>query len=212
MKTVSEMTGGTVQTPNYHECGWPAYVRDDVSLQTRLFTYMTAGGIVAGGIWNVMFTIDRPARDVWPHFKDWNRWMNSYGFYWPGVVGDRYRREERDFEKGTFPLTVKKPNHLPEEARHYQLLRVLPEHLIVLYEPVPEDGSTGGVCPGIHIFMLNERSGKTIVTITLEHATRSQHGSQAEAIVPWRDGSREVQRFWLEVFIPNLKRLVYESK
>lgn len=198
---------GSVQAPNYHEC-CPADVQNDVSLRTRVFTYKTGQGIVSGAIWNVIVTIDRPAKQVWPYLKNWNLWMSP--FRWPGVVGDLYDREERDFEKGTFRLTV--PTTPPREVNYYQLLSVIPEHLIVLYEPIVEGDDRGGISPGRHVYMLNERDGKTIVTITMEHAHRTQAQTQEEAADSWRARGKQVQQQWRDKFIPALKKLVYAGQ
>jgi hypothetical protein len=35
---------------------------------------------------DVMFTIERPPKDVWPYFKDFNPWQNANGYYWSAVV------------------------------------------------------------------------------------------------------------------------------
>jgi len=48
--------------------GW-SETQGDTHLQLRYFTYGTDEGIVAGANLSVMFTIDRPAKDVWPHLK-----------------------------------------------------------------------------------------------------------------------------------------------
>jgi uncharacterized protein YndB with AHSA1/START domain len=201
---------GTLRSPHYFD--GPVDSQGDEKLRTRLFAYHTDAGVVAGGVWSVIFTIDRPAKQIWPYFKDFNLWMNSYGYYWPGVMGDMYTREERDFEKGTFRITVKKPNETAQEFNHYQLLSVIPEHLIVFYQPILEGDVHGGVSPGFNVFMLNEHDGKTIVTITMEHATRARDKSEEEAVEAWREIAQKVHRFWRDIFVPNLKKLAYEGK
>lgn len=203
----SALPDGNVQSPNYHEC-CPADDQNDVSLRTRIFTYKTDRGIVSGAIWSVIITIDRPAKQVWPYIKNWNLWMSP--FHWPGVVGDLYKREERDFEKGTFRLTL--PGTPPIEVNHYQLLSVIPEHLIVLYEPIVDGDDRGGISPGRQVYMLNERDGKTIVTITMEHSSRTQAKTQEEAADSWRGRGKQVQQQWRDKFIPALKKLIYEGK
>src|SRR4051794_30240256 len=77
---------GTVQAPTYYD--GPADVTGDVHLRIRYFTYQTEAGMVAGRNTNEMFTIERPAKDVWPYLKDFNLWQNAYGFAYSGIVGD----------------------------------------------------------------------------------------------------------------------------
>src|SRR5688572_6851454 len=61
----------------------------DICLHTRLYTYKTDTGVVAGWTMSVMFTVERPAREVWPYVKDFNLWQNAYGHYYMGVDGER---------------------------------------------------------------------------------------------------------------------------
>jgi|SRR5579872_7257314 len=201
---------GTLHNPHYFEAH-----RDkngDVHLHTRLFTYDTDAGIVAGGVWNVVCTIERPAKIVWQYFKDFNLWMNSYGYYWPGVLGDLYASEERNIDKKTFPITIKKPNEPPRQVNLYQLVHVIPQHMIVLWQPIVEGHPHGGVSPGFNVFMLNDLGDKTLVTITMEHATRATGKTEDEALAPWHDIAKEVHAFWRDIFIPNLKKLAYEGR
>jgi len=183
---------GTALSPKYFE--GPVYGKDDVRMHQRYFTYQADAGLVTGKNSNVMFTIDRPAKQVWSYLKDFNLWQNSYGYYYSGVVGDL---EGQAF----YPTRM-----------HYQVLKVIPEHLITLFQPVPADGSNGGVSPGFHVFMLNEHDGKTGVSVLMSHATQAMGKTEEEALGPWRKQAPESQRFWLEIFIPTLKRLIYESK
>jgi len=60
-----------VSTAKYYE--GPAEVTSDVRLHQRFFAYETDAGMVGGADFNVMFAIDRPAREVWPYLKDFNR-------------------------------------------------------------------------------------------------------------------------------------------
>ena len=202
----------------------PSDVQGDVHLRIRYFTYQTAEGLVAGRNTNEMFTIDRPAKSVWPYLKDFNLWQNAYGFYYSGVVGDlegrsfqissRLKRSESSDEDRFESLVSAKidPNEpLQQSPFKYDVLRVVPEHLIVISQPVPEDGSTGGVSPGFHVLMLNEHSGKTVVTFFTEHAARTQDKTEEEALAPYREGSQETLRKFRDCFIPALKKLVYEG-
>jgi hypothetical protein len=175
----------------------------DICLHTRVYTYKTDVMVVSGATISVMFTIHRMAKDVWPYLKDFNLWQNAYGYYYTGIVGD--------LEGKTFRISSR-PNDL--EAFYpfeYQVTRVIPEQLISIFQPAPEDGGTDGISPGIHIFMLNEYDSKTIVTVLMEHATRAIGATEEEAVAPWLKEMPEIQRMWRDVFIPTLKKLAYEG-
>jgi hypothetical protein len=61
------------------------------------------------------------------------------------------------------------------------------------------------------VFTLSEKDGKTTVTILMNHATRTKDKTVEEALVPWRKQAPESQRFWQDIFIPNLRKLAYEG-
>jgi hypothetical protein len=187
----------------------PADVNGDVCLHQRYFTYRTDAGLVAGKNFNVMFTIKRPAKEAWPHFKDFNRWQNAANHYYSGVVGD--------LEGQTFRISLKPTDFGPHQ---YQVLRVIPEYMIVLFQPIPENGTgdtylpgLGGVSPGLHVFMLNEHDGKTTLTILMEHASyasRERNMTAEDALRPWRNMAAQSHDKWRDIFVPTLKKLVYE--
>lgn len=168
----------------------------NVRQHRRYFTYQTTEGLVAGYAVSVMFTIDRAAKDVWPCFKDFNLWQGSHHHY-SGVVGD--------LEGKTYRISSS-PDQLGQYD--YHVIRVIPEHLIVVSEPVPADGSTGGVPRGFHVFMLNEHQDRTVVTIMMEHSCRTVGKSAEESLKFWKDMVPELQTKWREHFIPALQKLV----
>jgi hypothetical protein len=203
------MSTGTVSAPTWYE--GPTDVDGDVHLRIRFFTYPTADGIVAGRNTNELFTIDRPARDVWPVVSDFNLWHNVSDYYYSGVVRDLYTSEERVLGTGAFGITVRRRDEPDEVTDDYVVLKVVPEHLIVIFQPVPEDGGNGGVSPGFHVITLNEFGGRTTVTFYTEHASRSAAATEEEALAEWRAGADETLRRFRDDFIPTLKRLVLEG-
>ena len=196
----------TFSTPHYYD--GPADSRDDIQLEQRYFAYRTEGGIVAGCDFNVSFTIDRPTTQVWPYFKDFNLWQNSYGHFYSGVLGALYSRPTLELGAESFRIGDK-PND--EGPHQYRILRVIPERTIVIYQPVPPDGTTSGVSPGFHVFMLLRHGNTSLVTGLMEHALRTQDESEEQALAFWRKETPEWQRKWRDIFIPNLKKLVYEN-
>ena len=203
--------GGSAQCPNYHE--GPVHSRGDVHLHARYFTYQTDAGLVAGDNFSVMFTLERSAKEVWPYFKDFNRWQKDH--YYSGVAGDLEGK----------PLRLSSQPNEPG-PHQYQVLRVIPEHLIVLYQPVPEGNYEGlswwlgGISPGFHVFMLNEHDDNTVVTVLMNHASLMERASEShgmtedEALRPWRDEQvvPDALRKWRDDFIPVLKKLVHEGR
>ena len=124
-------------TPTFQE--GPADFHLDVGVHQQYFTHETpAGGPVAGKTLNVIFTIDRPAREVWPYFKDFNLWQNCYQHYYSGVVGD-LEGKPLALAAGARPEIFGPPQ--------YTVARVVPEHLIILFQPVVNDGGTADIAP-----------------------------------------------------------------
>lgn len=199
----------TVSNPTYHE--GPVFESNDLVQRRRYFTYDTEAGLVSGTTVQVTFSIDRPPKDVWPYLKDFNLWQNAYGHYYSDVVGDLYSSAELDLGRTPFHIS-EKPNGPP--VSRYQVLRVIPEQAIVIFQPIPEDGGNGGVSRGFHMFMLSENQGKTVVNILMEHATRTSGKTVEEALAYWRDEKMapEWQRKWRDHFVPTLKKLVSEGK
>jgi hypothetical protein len=226
--TMSSEQGRTALTPTYHE--GPIESDGDVRLNRRWFTYETDAGLVAGSILNVMFTIDRPVSEVWPYFKDFNLWQNSYDHYYSEVVGDL--DEGQTFSISSTPNTP--------GLHHYEVVRVIPEQTIVLSQPVPPDEpngapdadrsgesgtwkghrlpGTGGVSPGFHVFVLTHDDGKTVITVMMQHASLMARGESAREITPaeavdsWREIGADGVMKWRDIFIPNLKKIVYEAQ
>ena len=201
--------GGEVRNFQIHQ--GPTRTEGDVSLNRQFFTYEIDAGLVAGSLLSVMFTIERPAKDVWPYFKDFNLWQSQLSHFYSGVVGD--------LEGEEFFLTLDPT----KRGYRYEVLRVIPEHLLVFSQPFPEPDEEisvpghGVVSPGFHVFMLNEHDGKTVATILMQHASLMADASEAkvmtaeEALAPWSGMGVEGVRKWAEDFIPTLKSLVEEG-
>jgi hypothetical protein len=225
--TMSGEQGRTALAPTWHE--GPVERHDDVRLNRRWFSYDSEAGLVAGSILNVMFTIDRPVCDVWPHFKDFNLWQNVYDHYYSEVVGDL--EEGQTFSISSNPNTP--------GLHHYEVVRVIPEQAIVISQPVPSekpdepeaggDGTsgswqghrlpgTGGISPGFHVFTLTHDEGKTVVTVMMQHASLMARGESAremtpdEAVDAWQEIGADGLMKWRDIFIPTLKKIVYEAQ
>jgi hypothetical protein len=188
---------GTILNPKHH--GGLTDINADVCLRQQFYTYRTTTGVVVGKTFNVMFTIDQPAAKVWPYFKDFNLWQNSYNHYYSGVLGD--------LEGKTFAISTTK-----EFGRHrWQVIRVIPEHVIVLLETDPEGGRPPDSIPDCHVFMLNEHGDKTVMTILMQHSSMSSSETESQMLDHWKKVAAESQRKWRDVFIPILKKIVRDG-
>jgi hypothetical protein len=196
--TADQSAGGTELAPRFYE--GPQDSIDDVHMHQRYYTYQTDAGLVAGKTASMMFTIDRPVHEVWPIFKDFNRWQGVYEHAYSGVVGDLEGQILR-LALGSGPFSGRELT--------YVVQRVIPEHSIVLYQPIP-DGEE--ISPGSHVFMLNNHGGRTVVTCITQHASLHPAGTtDDEALQTWRELAPDSQMKWIEIFIPKLKKLVYEG-
>jgi hypothetical protein len=202
-------------TPRNYSPG-PADVTDDIAITTRYFTYRSGAGFVAGDNILVKFGIDAPVSKVWPYASDWNTWMNDPGsYYYSGVLGE--------LEGQTFSLSLK-PNDT-EMPHFYHVDKVIPEHLIVVSQPILTDEDLkvyplpghGGASGGYHVFMLSEHEGKTLITVYMEHESVMARGADAdtitpdEALAPWMEALGGALARWRDDFIPALRRRVAED-
>jgi hypothetical protein len=109
-----------------------------------------------------------------------------------------------------------------KKGYRYQVVRVIPEYVIVISQPVPEPGEEisvpglGIVSPGFHAFTLNEHGGETVLTGLMQHASLMADAASAkefsaeDALEPWSGLGMEGVKKWAEVFIPTLTKLVEE--
>jgi len=200
MPDIPNYISGEEGSPQRTYFDGPSEKIDGSQLRQRFFACRTPGGLIAGKDFNVMFVVDRPAKDVWRILKDFNLWQNSYGYFYSHIVGE--------MEGQTVFLTAKLGGRTVGPLP-YKVLRAVPELLIVAYQPVPENGGNGGISPGFHVIMLSEFERKTTVTVMMEHATRSEGLDEEQALAASRAQAPESHRFWRDIFIPELIELIY---
>ena len=186
-------------------------VNGDLCLHERLYTYRANDRLVAGWVMNVMFTIDRSPDKVWPYLKDFNLWQPNH--YYSGVLGDM---------EGQISTSSHKPGDFDTPYRR-EVIKVVPEHLLITAGLVPEDPAgwpgmpgIGGISPSFTVFTLSGHGGKTVVTVFMQlsaYASKDPNTTVEEALAPWAadDYAPELQRKWREDFIPKLKKLIYEN-
>lgn len=188
---------GTQPVVNWTE--GPSDVDGDVKIHQRFYSEATRAGVVVGKTLSILFSIDRPAKDVWPHLKDFNPWQNQYGHYYSGVIGD--------LEGQTFRIGEGSDDLIGEHQ--YEVVRVIPQHVIFVLQP---QTAAAGQSPDSHTIMLNEHEGRSTVSIVMQHATLlADPAEEAETLVYYREMADESQRKWRDVFIPTLKQLVDEA-
>jgi len=174
----------------------PRDVDGDVHIHQRFYTEDTEAGRVVGKTLSMLFTIDAPAREVWPHLKDFNPWQNEYGHYYSGVIGD--------LEGETFRIAASADDL--DGPHQYEVVRVIPEHLIVVMQP---QTAAAGQSPDSHTVMLNEHDGRSTVSIVMQHATLlDDPAKEEETRAYWDEIAQESQRKWRDIFIPTLKQQV----
>jgi hypothetical protein len=186
----------------------PTSNKTDEHVRQRFFTFTTETGKLAAGVTaTVMFTIDRPAKNVWPILSNFNTWQNEHKHLYSGIVGE--------LEGKTFHLKIEASQPGPY---FYEVIKVIPEYLLVFHQPIPKDGTAGGLpglgglSPGFHVFMLNEHSGRSTVTIFMEHTSIAGTQDVTEALRPWRKVvDAEWMPKWRQGFIDTIKKLVYEA-
>jgi uncharacterized protein YndB with AHSA1/START domain len=215
--TTAESSRGTLAAPNTREA---LEISDsDARLRAKAFTFEKADGVVAGYEIDVTFTIDAPVAVVWPQFKDWNRWQNHSHVY-SGAPGDLYSNESLGLGTETFRIAAKTAPGVHGklggswEGGEYQtddyiVLRVVPEHLIIIFQPVPE--RSGAVSPGFHTFLLSEQGTTTTVTGHMEHAILTDGESDEELFEYWSTVASATTSFWHQIFIPALKQAVADG-
>jgi hypothetical protein len=193
---------GTVHIPTYYE--GPTDINGDVRINQRYFAYRTGAYSVFGKTLNVVFTIDRPAKEVWPYFKDYNLWQNSYHHYYSGVAGD--------LEGKAIRISGKPNESDPQKYRDLTVLKVIPEYLIILVDGLTEDLKKAEASPDFQTFMLNEHDGKTEITCLMQHASATKDKIGEETFAHLRKVAQDSQMKWRDIFIPNLRKLIYERQ
>lgn len=178
-------------------------------MQADFFSFEENGLVTAGYNVGIKFVINAPVKRVWPYFKDFNSWFNGHGYYLKAEPGDGVA-VPGDMEGQMMQLgsSAKGPWGLA-----YTIDTVIPNHLIVLTE-IPRKRE-GHISFGHHVFMLTSYDGKTLVTVFMQHATRSASMTVKEMLVAPRkfvSSLAEKENFWTESLIPKLRSLVVLNK
>lgn len=155
---------------------------------------------------DITITLSRPVREVWPVFKDFNLWMNRFGYAWDGLPADNENhyvylgntRSSNNLKYGSEGSKTK-----------YVVRKVIPEQLMYWDSlPVPLVDKDG-VWTGHNLVGMQEANGQTRLSIFMEHTwyseTMTVEELRAEARWAMFDA---VLAFWRDYFIPDLISLL----
>lgn len=215
--TASVERAGTVLAPNYSEL--MDYSKDDFGFHLRNFTYMSSKGPVAGIVASISFVVDAPAKDLWPVLKDFNNWEGPFDIQYTGANGelvswgDLYTDEDQGLGEQTFQYGGSKYKFKSSPAR---VIKVIPEHLLMMWEMPPADGSTEGLSPGDSTVLINEYHGKSYVNMIFHHSERFKVKTEQAALEKSMFGKNYNAEYRMKTFrdqfIPKLKELVSASR
>jgi len=150
----------------------------------------------AEATFDVSITLAYPVQTVWPVFKDFNLWMNRYGFFWDRVPADN--------QDAYVHLGVKKA-HSPQDPRTtYIVRRVIPEHSIYFDSlPLKIEGKDGA-WTGHNVISLYGCGGQTEIGIFMEHTWYSERMSIEELRGVAKGALEAALAFWRDYFVPDL--------
>ncbi|MFK8021575.1 MAG: hypothetical protein AB8B86_17570 [Pseudomonadales bacterium] len=185
---------------------------DGLTVRRSVFSYNNGADEVVGTTTSVHFTLDRPAKVVWPIFQNFNLWQTQEGVSFTGAFGDK----EGELEYLIYHVGNREKVSI-DNSMAFIVQQLVPEHVIVLHSPLWErvgaDGKRlGNRHEGKNVFMLSEVNGKTTVTAVMEHAYHyygADAKSNAEAGLKQRlkIAQNRKRDIW-EGFVPRLRQLV----
>jgi len=154
---------------------------------------------------DVDINVPHPVKKVWPVFKDFNSWMNRFGFLWDDLPADMENRYVYAANSGTNDLKYGLDGH----KTAYVIRKVIPGQLIYfdsLPMAIPE---RDGTWSGHNVMSLEEVEGDTRISIFMEHTWYSDRmsiedlrkearGAMFDSAVP----------FWRDYFVPDLLSLI----
>ena len=192
---------GTKLNPKYHKI--IVTKRNNDIAEVSFYSFKDNGFSVAGLNLSIEVVIDKPAKDVWPHFKNFNTWTNKTGYYYwddttgkPGIFGDMQGKVVR--------LGPKEGGGL-----EYVVHTVIPNKLIGKKE-IPRERD-GVISSGDHAFILTENNGKTLITMMMQHESKASHKTEDELLKLWMGfipRLNQENNYFLDDFIRDLRAAV----
>ncbi len=164
----------------------------------------------AEAVLDIGIKLPHPVRTVWPVFKDFNLWMNRFGYMWYGLPAER---ENQFVYLGNTGAENEMSYGSDGSRTRYVVRKVIPEQLIYFDSlPLPLVGRDG-VWTGHNLMTLRESAGHTEISIFMEHTWYSE-------TIPIEDLRSEARGimfetavgFWRDYFIPDLVSLIEKGK
>lgn len=170
----------------------------------------TASLKAAEAVLEVSISLAHPVKRVWPIFRNFDRWMNRFGFVWDGLPAERENRFAYLANKGT----ANDMDYGSDGSRtQYVVRKVIPETLIYFDSlPLPLVGKDG-VWTGHNLMSLVEEGGATKIAIFMEHTWYSQTLTIEQLRAEARSIMFDVAvAFWRDYFVPDLIAAVEAGK
>lgn len=159
------------------------------------------------------WSMDCPARDVWPYFKDFNLWHEDLTY--DGVIGDREGKSVDFTIKPDGPFKDFTPifasdDEMQNFRKHLRICKIIPEHLII-FDSVGLDKTHK--MDSYYVFSLRELDGGTRITIAMIYAPFVSARKDEAQLVTWFQAVRtNVDDRWDELYIPKLRALVEKRR
>lgn len=168
-----------------------------VILKTGVTAYTANGRRQSELVFDITWSVERPVREVWPIFKDFNNWQNGYGFYYDGVMGNE--------GNGNLVYLSNKPNNKGIGSA-YTVRKVIPEHMMYIESMPTPTGVKDIVFSGHNVATLKEENGVTHINFFMEHTWRSSEETEEELKKIAQSLTNHGKLFWQEHFLPDLAK------
>jgi hypothetical protein len=149
---------------------------------------------------DISITIRHPVKVVWPVFKNFNVWMNRFGYFWDCLPVDK----ENGYVHILNKPVAKDETTLPDGAGRYIVRKVIPERLIYFDSLPAKIADKDGVWTGHNLMSLFEHGTQTRIAIFMEHTWYSETMSIDELRAEAKGVLDKGVEFWRDYFIPDL--------
>ena len=154
---------------------------------------------------DVSITLAYPVKQVWPIFKEFDLWMNRFGYYWDGVPANNEDNIVSLVNKpGANDYKYSKNGAQPR----YIVRKVIPEQLIyfdALPCPLPD---IDGTWTGHTVVSLREEAGQTKITFFMEHTLYSDTVGLDVLCAEVKQGLPNIIAFWRDYFVRDLNQAI----
>jgi len=162
------------------------------------------------GVLDVSVKLSYPAKKVWPVFKNFDSWMNRFGYVWQGLPADN----ENNYVYLGNSLAANDLKYGSGGSTNTYIVRKVIEEKLLYFDSLPYKVlDKDSMFTGHNLMTLNEEGGQTEISIFMEHTwyskTMELKSIEAEAR---QIMCVAVPAFWRDYFIPDLISLVESGK